>query len=413
MTASRIVAFTKDWDDVPTCTTHVLREMGTRMPVLWVSSIGTRRPQLGAGKDARRLIDRLRRAFRRAEAKEHNLRVLWPLLFPRAERNAVVRVNRFLMKQYERREWDWMGSGPVEYWCFVPNAVDLLPGRQRAERGNLKPEKFGADGIPSGLRSQVSGLTPHPSSLSRVIYYCVDDWTLFHNLDGEWLGKKEDELLKRADVVFSPAAYLVEKCRRAGATNVHHVPHGVEYSKFVTALEDATPIPEDIRALPHPVIGFYGNIHPWIDFGLVDELAGRCPEWTFVLIGQVYCDISRFDRLPNVHFLGRREHDELPGYCKAFDAAFIPYDAGNPRMESVNPVKTQELLAAGVPVVATDIPELRRFGDRVLLCRSLDEWVAALKKQIVRTDRVAISRSVAGDDWSERVQQIRQIVGCC
>jgi len=379
-----IVAFTKDWDDVPTCTTHVLREMAKTIPVLWVNSIGTRKPDLAHPGHAGRVLQRALRGIRPAIHKENQLRVLSPLLIPKAQSVWAIRLNRRLMAAYIRREQrGWMGEGAIEYWCFVPNAVDLLPP-------------------PTDHRSPI---TDH-----FVIYYCVDDWGKFCNLDTAWLESKERRLLERADVVFTPARYLEEKCRAMAGDRVHYVPHGVEYRKFRAALEGTVPIPADVAAFPHPLVGFYGNIYPWIDFALIEKLALARPDWTFVLIGQVFCDVSGLEHVPNVHLLGRREHDELPGYCRAFDAAIIPYDLENPRMESVNPVKTRELLAAGVPVVAARIPELQGFGDHMRTCRSADEWICALEGQCARTDGDAISRSVADDDWTVRVRSIREVV---
>ena len=386
----RIVAFTKDWDDVPTCTTHVLRQMARTMPVLWVESIGTRKPRLAAGRDLRRAFRKVLRGLAGAVLKENRLKVLSPLVIPKTESAAGRWLNRRLMRWLVGRELRAMGGpstrpgtgGPVEYWCFVPNAVDLLPDR----RG--------------------PGQTPRP----RIVYYCVDDWAKFHNLDGGWLSRKEEEVLRIADVVFTPARYLEEKCRRSAGDKVHYTPHGVDFAAFSAALRSETRVPSDVAALPKPVVGFYGNIHPWIDFGLIERLAAVRPRWSFVLIGGVFCDVSRLSGQRNVHFPGRREHTTLPSYCKAFDAGFIPYDMTNPRMESVNPVKTKELLAAGVPIVAPDMPELLGYGDRVRICHSTEEWLGALEAQIVRTDRAAISASVAGEDWSVKVAAIRQIV---
>ncbi|MBN1676331.1 MAG: glycosyltransferase [Kiritimatiellae bacterium] len=382
-----IVGFVKDWDDVPTCSTHVLRHMGQTYPVLWISSIGTRKPRPGGRRDWRRLLRRLRGGLGPAELKEGRLRVMAPLLVPKAQSGPARWLNRRLFRWLIARELRDMGGGPVEYWCFVPNAVDLLPPPIAAECG-------------SGVRG--SGF--------KIIYYCVDDWTQFRNLDGEWLGRKEAELLARADVVFAASRFLAEKCERAAGSKVHYVPHGVEYGKFAGALDPALAVPDDVAHLAKPIIGFYGNIRQWIDFDLIAELAARRPAWQFVLIGPVFCDISRFARMPNVHFIGRREHDRLPGYCKAFGAAIIPYDLRQPRMASVHPVKTRELLAAGVPIVASAVPELKGFDHDILLADSVDEWIRGLERQLDRQDRAAISERVRPDDWAARVRRIRAIV---
>ena len=79
-----IIAFTKDWDDVPTCTTHVLREMAKTIPVLWIESIGTRMPHVASVRDWGRGLKRLARLFAAPEHRENKLWVLSPLLIPGA-----------------------------------------------------------------------------------------------------------------------------------------------------------------------------------------------------------------------------------------------------------------------------------------------------------------------------------------
>jgi glycosyltransferase involved in cell wall biosynthesis len=188
------------------------------------------------------------------------------------------------------------------------------------------------------------------------------------------------------------------------------MPHGVEFARFAMALDKTLPAPSDVAGLPKPVIGFYGNLHPWVDFNCVASLAIARPAYSFVLIGEPYADVSALEALPNVHLLGRREHGVLHYYCRAFDVAIIPYDMSNPRMESVNPVKTKELLAAGLPVVASDVPELRNYGDNVMTCTTPEEWLAALDRQVARNDHVAISESVSEESWENKVVAIRGIV---
>ena len=439
----RIVAFTKDWDDVPTCTTHVLREMGKTMPVLWVSSIGTRKPQLTHPAHIGRLFKRLASGFRRAELKENNLRVLNPVLIPKAQSRAARWINRRLFAWQAGRELEDMGNGRIEYWCFVPNAVDLLPvgagyehrtsnrcGESEAVPGENRRECQRISKSSSPPNQRIIESTNHrlprineSTNQQIIVYYCVDDWTQFHYLDTEWMARKERELLARADVVFAVSRYLVDRLEKAAddvhnsqftihqsPSTIHYAPHGVEYEKFRGAL-NAQP-PDDVAHLQKPVIGFYGNIYPWVDLRLVKVLAEKRPEWSFVMIGGVFCDVSIFDGVANVHFLGRREHDKLPHYCAAFDVAIIPYDMRQSRMESVNPVKTRELLAAGVPVVAADVPELRALGEDVLIARTPDEWINAVEKQMSRDDHDLVSRSVQSDDWANRVDMIRRRLTC-
>jgi len=188
------------------------------------------------------------------------------------------------------------------------------------------------------------------------------------------------------------------------------MPHGVEYDRFAQALDKTLPVPEEIVDLPKPVIGFYGNLHTWVDFKLVEALAVARPEWSFVLIGEKYIDVAALEALANMFLLGRRDHRLLHNYCRGFDVAIIPYDMTNPRMESVNPVKTKELLAAGLPVVASDVPELRNYGDDVITCSGVDAWLKALNQQVARKDDNAISARVREESWPDKVADIREIV---
>jgi len=388
-----IVAFTKDWDDVPTCTTHILREMGKTVPVLWVGSIGTRKPSAVSVKDLRRIVKRIWCGLLPPEHKENRLYVLHPLLIPKATSRWAVALNRLVLRRYVlrfmrmmengphgngadcesipcgrsaahrgrfalpceaasdgravgrgvspgggRSVWSYRGhksaAGAIEYWCFVPNAVDLLPERKTAaKRGD------------------------------KIVYYVADDWTAFHNLDGAWMKAKEEALVGRADCIFAVSEYLVEKlrkaCARMGRTGddlVVHMPHGVDHAWFEKALDKSVALPPELQGMAGPIIGFYGNLHPWVDFGLIEQLAVARPSWHFVLIGEDYGVPESLQGCPNVHLLGRREHGVLVDYCRGFDAAIIPYDMGQARMESVNPVKTKELLSAGVAVVAAAVP---------------------------------------------------------
>jgi glycosyltransferase involved in cell wall biosynthesis len=381
-----IVAFTKDWGDVPTCTTHILIEMAKTIPVLWVASIGTRKPQASSMKDWRRLLGRLATAFSPAAAKVTNLRVLRPLLIPKAESRLSQWLNRQLFRLYLRREIPHSFSGTVEYWCFVPNAVDLIP------QASVKDWP------------------------SRVIYYCADDWTKFHNLDGQWMQRKERELLMRSEIVFASSRYLVDKFShfygsiQGDTPDVVYMPHGVDYDAFSQALDKSRPLPVACRDIARPIIGFYGNLHAWVDFALIGRLASLRPDWSFVLIGEIYEDVRKLASRPNVIFLGRQEHNRLPDFCRAFDAAIIPYDLSHERMESVNPVKVKELLAAGVPIVASAIPELRQYGDAVLISQHDADWIDAIARQLKLTDRQRrlISEQVRNQDWKRKVLDIRQ-----
>jgi glycosyltransferase involved in cell wall biosynthesis len=257
-----------------------------------------------------------------------------------------------------------------------------------------------------GLKSDVSRHAP------RVIYYGVDDWSKYPGVDPAWVLDCERRLLARADTVFAASRYLEARWRPVAGHRVHYMPHGVWHGAFAAALDADLRVPEEVASLPAPRVGFYGNLYDWIDFDLLDRLAAARPRWSFVMIGPVYCDITRLRHRANVHFLGRRTPEQLPACCKGFDVALIPYKLSDARMESVNPVKLRELLAAGVPVVSSDIPEVRDISRYVATARTTEAFLTALDAAIAAGyDRADISRERLADDWSARVREIRRIIG--
>src|SRR5262249_13556278 len=191
------------------------------------------------------------------------------------------------------------------------------------------------------------------------IYYCIDEWSQFSYIDRK-MAETEERLIERADAIFAATSALAER-KRARNPRTFLAPHGVDHALFARALDDATELPEDLAALPRPIIGFYGTLQTWVDFDLLATIAARRPGWSFVLLGQALTDVGKIARLPNVHLLGRRPHADLPAYCKGFDVGIIPYLIDE-RSEFVNPIKLREYLSAGLPVVSTPVPGGRPYA---------------------------------------------------
>ena len=118
-----------------------------------------------------------------------------------------------------------------------------------------------------------------------------------------------------------------------------------------------------------PVIGYFGAISDWFDVNLMTELAKSRPDWHFQLIGRVdtmLLDNSPLKRLANVEFLGEQPNSDLPRLIAHWDCGLIPFKR-TPLTEATNPVKVYEMLAAGKPVVAVDLPELRPIAAEGLI----------------------------------------------
>ncbi|TXD43942.1 glycosyltransferase family 1 protein [Xanthomonas campestris] len=194
-----------------------------------------------------------------------------------------------------------------------------------------------------------------------VVYDCMDELSAFRGAPPE-LVQRERELLQRADVVFT-GGYSIWEAKRALHANAHPFPSSVDVAHFAAA-RTAQDDPPDQADIPHPRLGFYGVIDERFDVALLGEIAAQRPQWQFVMIGPVVkIDPAELPRASNIHYLGGKTYDELPGYLSGWDVALMPF-ALNASTRYISPTKTPEYLAGGCPVVSTPIHDVvRTYGD--------------------------------------------------
>ena len=212
-----------------------------------------------------------------------------------------------------------------------------------------------------------------------TIYDCMDELSGFKNAPVE-LREREMELFSRADLVFTGGQSLYEAKREQ-----HHAayafPSSIDKEHFSQALSINYEMP-DQEDIPSPRVGFIGVIDERMDIGLLGEIADLKPEWNFVMIGPVVkIDEADLPRRENIHYLGGKSYDELPGYIAGWDVAMMPF-ALNESTRYISPTKTPEYLAAGRPVVSTPIHDVvRPYGEEGLvhIASTPAEFVAAIQ----------------------------------
>lgn len=357
-----IICFSQDWQGDPTSKKHIMRIMAKKNRVLWVNSIGMRRPTAAAG-DVRRVFTKLRRIVAGYREVEPNLFVMDPPVIPLPGVAAAEQLNRVMLAAWLRRLGRRLGMTRPLLWTFLPN-VNWLLGR---------------------LNEQM------------VIYHCVDEYSEFSGVPKEVIVRMERDLISRADIVFTSAEKLCME-RRAINPRTYFVPHGVDVSHFSRALEPSTEVPADLLRLPKPVIGFFGLLADWVDLDMIAALARARPQWSFALVGKTQTNLGMFHGLPNVHLLGQKSYTALPGYCRGFDVGLIPFRMNELTLR-VNPLKMREYLAAGLPVVSTPLPEVVRYNGLVQIATNEAGFLQAIEAALA-------DRSIAGD--RQRVEAMRQ-----
>ncbi|HEX8967344.1 MAG TPA: glycosyltransferase, partial [Chloroflexota bacterium] len=153
----------------------------------------------------------------------------------------------------------------------------------------------------------------------------------------------------------------------------------------------------------------------WVDVKLIAQLARARPAWSFVLVGPVGIDVSPLRGLANVHLVGPRAYASLPGYLAGMDVGLIPFERSTLTYHA-DPIKAYEYLAAGLPVVATDLPALRRLSHVVRLAGTPAEFLEQLDAAITegRDARHAERQAEAArHSWTARFETIERLLDQC
>ena len=344
--------------------------------MLFIESLGLRRPDLGSGRDLRRIARRLRRGLAPPRQRD-GVAVLSPLVVPLHSSAWVRALNGHLLRFSVRLATRRMGLRAPVLWGYVPQAEILLD--------TVDPE--------------------------LVVYHCVDDIAAQDGIDVDSFNAAERRFAARADLVIASSPALAERMRTL-SSHVLYAPNVADTDLFATAL-DPGPVDPRLSVLPEPRIVFVGAIAAKkLDLELLAGLADARRDWTFALVGPVGLgdpdtDVSALAARPNVHLLGARAQTALPDVLRGAAVGLIPYRTSR-LTESIFPMKVYEYLAAGLPVVATGLPALAGVNG-VELVEGAEDALAAVQRALGDDSperRRARSEAVRDRSWATRLAEI-------
>jgi len=224
---------------------------------------------------------------------------------------------------------------------------------------------------------------------AKTIYECYDEYGVSPN--GEQkpeIRYRERRLLTECELIFVTANVLGLN-RKTAMGKIVYMPNGAPTSFIRTYAA------KSVGLCMKPRVGYLGNLRLEIDVELLGRLARHNPQWQFVFVGPVQKTqmTTRLRLLPNVEMLGCQPYDNLPAILECFDVGLAPFRL-NAFTEAINPLKIYEYMAAGVPIVASDLPELRRFADIIRLVENTPEAFAEAITAVLGADRETLRRKL-------------------
>lgn len=247
-------------------------------------------------------------------------------------------------------------------------------------------------------------------NFETIIYDCMDELSLFKGAPQELIDQ-EKFLISSADIVFTGGKSLYESKKKMHE-NAFCFPSSVDESHFAKAL-NGIDVPADIASIEAPIVGYYGVIDERIDMELLKATAGKSPKISFVMIGPLAkIEDSDLPKAANIHYLGMKSYEELPGYLKAFDIAMMPF-ALNDSTKFISPTKTLEYMAAGKPIISTKIKDVvTDYSDCVSLIENASQFCDAISKSSVESqeNNVAYKQILANTSWDATVDKMSTII---
>jgi uncharacterized SAM-binding protein YcdF (DUF218 family) len=315
--------------------------------VLFVENTGVRAPKVG---DFRRIVDRLKsrlKSFHGFSGIKDSLIIYTPLFIPYPYLRVSIFINTLFISKAIKR---WKKAANFN----SPICISFLP----------------TPSVQEIIKEMDSSL---------VIYYCADDMSR-SLANPDKLEKYENRFFKESDLVFTTSHKIYNRACKF-SNYVYNIPAGIDSSMFPPKGELS--IPDDIKKIKHPIIGYVGAIGDVFDIDLVVQLANSMPDSNVVIVGPKYINTSSLEKIGNIFLLGGRSHDLMPNYIKSFDIALIPYKV-NDATNSVYSCKLNEYLSLGKLIVSTNLKEIEIFNNEnnnpVYIGKNTEDFIDKTKR---------------------------------
>jgi len=240
---------------------------------------------------------------------------------------------------------------------------------------------------------------------STYIFY-IRDYMLGVGFFKRHGARLESGTMKNADLVVANSEYLAAYARKNNP-NSFYIGQGCDFTQF---LNPDVPMPDDLKPIAAPIIGYTGFISAWrIDINIIQHVAETCPEYNIVLVGPVDWMFKKesLAHLQNVHFLGGKPPSQLVNYIKYFDICINP-QIMNEVTRGNYPRKADEYLALEKPLVATATEGMEMFAAYSFLCSTKEAFAEKIRyiinhAEIVNTEAIKQQRKefALSHTWQE------------
>ena len=349
--------------------------------VIFVNSISMGLAPMKSKELVPRITRKLKSYAKLARTTEEGITVVSPAIIPFFGTRAATIANRRLLTGQIAGLARRRGLANPILWIAIPTAVEIV--------GRLNE--------------------------SLVIYHVSDKYdanTMDHATNPAFIRSLDERAIDAADLIFYSSRKLLAEAKR-GLERSHLLEQAVDFDHWSKISHGDAMVPDEIEGIPHPRIGYFGAIEPWlVDQELIKQAARERPDWNWIFIGNKSRGLE-IESLSNVHFLPPVSYQDLPNYAAGFDVCVLPWSTDVPFTSYGSAIKVREYLASGKPVVIAPLPEYESMSEVLRIGRSRDQFLELVEEALHEEGSAqAESRqnSVRDGTWDARAEWVSDLI---
>lgn len=241
------------------------------------------------------------------------------------------------------------------------------------------------------------------------VYHCVDNIaeSKYIKKHGVYL---EKEMMEAYDLTIVTSRKLKKYACGLGVST-YLIPNAADFNLFASTNLIR---PDDLPETSGKIIGYIGSVDHRLDYRLLERIANHFADAILLLVGpssKEFAD-SGLGKKPNVIAIGKRDIQELPGYLLGMDCAIIPFVC-NELTSCIYPLKLNEYLAAGKPVVTTPFSEDLIDFKSVVEISDADNFIGRIEYVLDQNEKSIVEerkKAASVNTWENRIESFWELV---
>jgi glycosyltransferase involved in cell wall biosynthesis len=254
----------------------------------------------------------------------------------------------------------------------------------------------------------------YKSELNEILhtYFCYDEISA-----SQWIKKHGSRLerlyLPKPDNIITTSKEL-KNTKSLFNSDCEVVPNGVNFDLFNSEYNKTEHVECFDTKGYDQVIGYLGTVDDRVDIKMMQYAIENLPNYLFVFVGRLIDPNveSGLKGYRNLMFVLPQKLSDLPKYVYKFSVCIIPF-VKNDFTINVYPMKINEYLAMGKPVVLTDFSDLNEFANTCMIVTSKEEFKDALGVSVVTDSNAKRIRRIeiaSENSWEKRTEAFSQIL---